>query len=170
MSSSAGTVPICWFVERSAIRIPPGEYKYVLGSSGLIHHHTWQYSGLMAAAETCMTKGHACLNHCINTFKGGDTSLVSCAVLVQETIAACNALAQLSASAAHTKAFANACAGVCGDCEGMPQTRLQAPELCGLCRGLRRLGAGSQEGCLSLSCAQAQRPSEAVGLRHGNLS
>ncbi|MFH0351808.1 MAG: Csp1 family four helix bundle copper storage protein [Chromatiales bacterium] len=82
------------------------------------HHHTWQYSGLMAAAETCMAKGHSCLNHCINTFKGGDTSLASCAVAVQETIAACNALAQLSASnSAHTKAFANACAAVCEDCE-----------------------------------------------------
>lgn len=43
---------------------------------------------------------------------------MDCAVSVQEVIAACAALSHLSASkSTHTKAFANACAAVCEDCE-----------------------------------------------------
>lgn len=79
---------------------------------------THTHSGLLSAAEGCVSKGHTCLNHCIGAFKAGDTSLVDCAVSVQEVIAACAALSHLSASkSTHTKAFANACAAVCEDCE-----------------------------------------------------
>ncbi len=79
---------------------------------------THAHSGLLSAAEACVGKGNTCLNHCFGTFKAGDTSLVACAVSVQEVIAACTALSHLSASkSAHTKTFAQACALVCTDCE-----------------------------------------------------
>jgi len=79
---------------------------------------THVHSGLLSAAETCVGKGHTCLNHCIGTFKADDTSLLDCATSVQEVIAACVALSHLSAAkSVRTKAFADACALVCEDCE-----------------------------------------------------
>lgn len=97
-------------------------------------HHTWAYGGLMHASEACLAKGHACLNHCINTLKAGDTSLAMCAVAVQETIAACGALGQLSAAnSVHTKAFADACAAVCADCETECRKHAAKHEACAQC-------------------------------------
>ncbi len=84
---------------------------------GTAHTHSWTYGGVMKAANTCIGAGHECLSHCLNTFQAGDNSLVACAVAVQQTLAACGAVAQLSASnSTHTNAFAKACCEVCSDC------------------------------------------------------
>jgi Cys-rich four helix bundle protein (predicted Tat secretion target) len=98
------------------------------------HTHSWAYGGVMQAATTCVGEGHVCLNHCLNSFQAGDNSLIACGVAVQETIAACNALAQLAASnSTHTKAFAEACAGVCSDCEKECRKHASKHDACRKC-------------------------------------
>jgi Cys-rich four helix bundle protein (predicted Tat secretion target) len=98
------------------------------------HTHSWAYGGVMQAATTCVGEGHVCLNHCLNSFQAGDNSLIACGVAVQETIAACNALAQLAASnSTHTKAFSEACAAVCSDCEKECRKHASKHDACRKC-------------------------------------
>lgn len=80
--------------------------------------HGHKYPSLVAAAQTCADTGKACLSHCFRTFKSGDTSLAKCAILTDNTIAACEALASLAINgSSHTVHMAGVCKGVCEECE-----------------------------------------------------
>jgi Cys-rich four helix bundle protein (predicted Tat secretion target) len=51
---------------------------------------------LAAALHACVSASEACINHCQDMFKMGDTSLADCAITVQETMAFCAAHAKLA--------------------------------------------------------------------------
>ncbi|MFZ5534343.1 MAG: four-helix bundle copper-binding protein [Pseudomonadota bacterium] len=70
-----------------------------------------------AAAADCVTVGNACLAHIFRTFKTGETSLAQCGVLVENTIAVCEAAVKLTLNdSAHAKAMVGVCMKECEDC------------------------------------------------------
>lgn len=74
-------------------------------------------SVLVAAASHCAAVGNACLAHIFQTVKTGDTTLVQCGILVDNTIAVCEAAAKLTLNASpHAKAMASVCRKECEDC------------------------------------------------------
>ncbi len=63
------------------------------------HHHTAPNNKLIHLAQTlhhCVGSSELCINHCMDMFKTGDTSLADCANVVQETMAFCAAHAKLA--------------------------------------------------------------------------
>lgn len=83
------------------------------------HHHHGKnpYSKLVETAQGCTRSGQACLDHCMNLFKTGDTTVAACADSVVEMLAMTTALQQLaSAQSKHIKAFAAVCKSACDDC------------------------------------------------------
>ena len=82
------------------------------------HAHHGKPSGLVKVAEECEASGRVCMAHCLESFKGGDTTLAACAASVEAMRPACDALAQLAAlDSRHVKAFAPVCRDICLDCE-----------------------------------------------------
>lgn len=83
------------------------------------HVHTAaKHNNLVDAALSCIHKGNACMNHCLQLFKVGDNSVAECAESVNEMLSMCNTLASLAASdSRHLVAFAKVCSAVCEDCE-----------------------------------------------------
>jgi Cys-rich four helix bundle protein (predicted Tat secretion target) len=73
---------------------------------------------LVAATETCMSKGRQCLSHCMEMFLTGDTTMAECAAAVEQMLPVCNAMAHLAANdSAQLAAMAQACIAVCEHCE-----------------------------------------------------
>ena len=73
---------------------------------------------VVRTALHCIRDGEACLDHCIDLFKSGDTSVADCADTVVEMLAMCNALMKMaSAKSKHLSAVAKVCAAVCKDCK-----------------------------------------------------
>ena len=73
---------------------------------------------LVAAAEECISKGRACISHCMETFLAGETAMAECAFAVQQMLPVCNATADLAAfDSTQLKAIARACIEVCKSCE-----------------------------------------------------
>jgi len=73
---------------------------------------------LVAAVNTCLAKGEACLSHCMETFVQGDTTMGECADAVQQMLPVCRAMSSLGMyDSKHLKDLARACMGVCTDCE-----------------------------------------------------
>lgn len=66
----------------------------------------------------CVKSGQACLDHCIDLFKMGDTSVANCADKVTEMLAMCNAMSQMTSyQSKHLAKVAKVCAAVCKDCK-----------------------------------------------------
>lgn len=92
-------------------------------------HGQPKHNPLVRSANHCVATGEACLAHCIEMFKQGDTSLAVCADLVQDLTVSCRALAALAASDnAHLAEFAAVTAKVCKDCEAECRKHEQHPE------------------------------------------
>lgn len=84
------------------------------------HTHTTgpQHTELVNTALSCIDKGNACMNHCLQLFKVGDKSVAECAALVNEMLSMCNTLINLAANNSnHLVAFTKVCSAVCEDCE-----------------------------------------------------
>jgi Cys-rich four helix bundle protein (predicted Tat secretion target) len=85
------------------------------------HHHHHAASGpsaLTTAAADCLSKGEACLAHCLVLLGQGDKQMAGCAQSVNQMLAICNALHKLSAqNASQLKAMARLAASVCDECE-----------------------------------------------------
>lgn len=72
---------------------------------------------LIAEASHCVSVGQACLSHIFRIFKSGDTALAECGILVDSTIAACEATAKLALNdSLQAKAMAAVCMKECEDC------------------------------------------------------
>jgi len=70
------------------------------------------------SAMDCVKTGQLCIEHCMQLFRQGDTTLVECADLGLELLAMCGALAQMvSYQSKHLGAVAKVCISVCKDCE-----------------------------------------------------
>lgn len=87
------------------------------------HHYTTgvankKHPALVAAAYECIARGEACLSHCFETFRAGDTKMADCATAVEQMMPVCTALAHLAIrDSKHLPALARACVAVCEDCE-----------------------------------------------------
>jgi Cys-rich four helix bundle protein (predicted Tat secretion target) len=84
------------------------------------HNHMMMSSNteIIDAALDCLKTGQACSNHCIELVKSGDTSIAECMDILTESLAMCNALAQMaSAQSSHLPALAKICISVCEECE-----------------------------------------------------
>lgn len=85
------------------------------------HHHPIMDGArarVVDHAMHCIKTGQICIQHCIDLFKTGDTSVADCADSVLEMLASCNAMAQLATyNSRHLKDLMRVCIGVCEDCE-----------------------------------------------------
>jgi Cys-rich four helix bundle protein (predicted Tat secretion target) len=92
------------------------------------------HPALTAAANDCVATGQACISHCLETFRQGDTTMAECATAVQEMLPVCAALASLSASdSRHLKDLARACIPVCEGCEKECRVHEQHQPECKAC-------------------------------------
>jgi Cys-rich four helix bundle protein (predicted Tat secretion target) len=74
-------------------------------------------AGLADVAAECLTKGAACVGHCLGMLGAGDTSMAGCARTSYDMTVAMEALAKLAASGSpHLPAFAKLSADFCRDC------------------------------------------------------
>jgi len=87
--------------------------------SGHEHHNMGSANDeIIKTALDCVETGLACNDHCITLLKEGDTSIVNCMDILSETLAMCNALAQMASyNSSHLPAVAKVCIDVCKDCE-----------------------------------------------------
>jgi Cys-rich four helix bundle protein (predicted Tat secretion target) len=84
------------------------------------HNHgaSPKHASMIAALYACVRTGEACIDHCIDSFKAGDTSLATCAEKVLETGAFCTAHARMASyDSPHLKAMAELGMKICADCE-----------------------------------------------------
>ncbi|MDM8557593.1 four-helix bundle copper-binding protein [Candidatus Parabeggiatoa sp. HSG14] len=81
-------------------------------------HTMMSNQGIVDTSLDCVKKSQACLAHCFELFKSGDTSLAECADIVQDMQTMCNAISGLAASQSrHLKALAQVCIEMGKDCE-----------------------------------------------------
>ena len=81
-------------------------------------HHKNSNTEIIDAALDCVKTGQACNDHCIELIKSGDTSIADCMDVLTESLAMCNALAQMASyQSSHLPAVAKVCISVCEDCE-----------------------------------------------------
>ena len=90
----------------------------VLAGGGHVHHHIEKLNKpLIKIANECAQHGDECIDHCIELFKSGDTSLAKCADAVNEMIVMCRALAKMATyQSPELKALAKICINVCQTC------------------------------------------------------
>jgi Cys-rich four helix bundle protein (predicted Tat secretion target) len=84
------------------------------------HQHTIDQGRMrvITHAADCVTKGEICIEHCLQLFKAGDTSVAECAETAHEMLASCTAMGKLASyDSRHLKDFMRVCIGVCEDCE-----------------------------------------------------
>ena len=87
----------------------------------MAHQHHAANHTLKILTQTlhhCVASAELCINHCMDMFKMGDTSLADCANTVQETMAFCAAHAKLASyDSKFLKEMCVLSLKVCGDCE-----------------------------------------------------
>ena len=110
------------------------ERRKVLASAGLVatmaainptlafgssqHEHEKTTTNVVDTALDCVKKGQACIEHCLELFKIGDTSVAECANTVQEMLAICTAISQMASyRSKYLPDLAKVCINVCEDCE-----------------------------------------------------
>ncbi len=84
------------------------------------HHHdsSNSHAALIASLHACVSTSEACIDHCMTSFKSGDTTLAKCAEIVLETMAFCAAHAKLASyNSANLKAMSELGIKICADCE-----------------------------------------------------
>lgn len=83
------------------------------------HHHQMSKinKALVDIANQCAQHGDECIDHCIDLFKSGDTTVARCAETVNEMIVMCNALAKMGTyQSEQLVAVAKICIDVCEVC------------------------------------------------------
>lgn len=84
------------------------------------HHHvasSAKNSALAKSLHNCVATAEACIDHCLDMFKAGDTSLADCAISVQETMAFCAAHAKLASyNSKYLKEMSELGIRICEDC------------------------------------------------------
>lgn len=95
--------------------------------------HGAPHAALAAAAGACVQAGEACMAHCLERFRAGDTSLAACATSVDRMLAVCHATQRLALTdSPHLPALAAVCARVCTECESEYREHEQHPP-CQVC-------------------------------------
>ena len=82
------------------------------------HHDAAAATPLFDAASNCVKAGLVCMDHCLQTFAAGDTSLAACAREVDLMLSTCGTLAKLaSMRSPYLGAMSKVALTVCQDCE-----------------------------------------------------
>lgn len=82
------------------------------------HHDAGVANPLFDAASNCVKTGLVCIDHCLQSFAAGDTSLASCARASDQMLSTCGTLAKLaSVRSPYLGAMAKVALAVCQDCE-----------------------------------------------------
>jgi Cys-rich four helix bundle protein (predicted Tat secretion target) len=82
------------------------------------HHGASGPTALTTAAADCVTKGEACLAHCLVLLGNGDKEMAPCAQSVNQLLAICGALMKVSGqNGSKLRALAQLSASVCEECE-----------------------------------------------------
>lgn len=108
-------------------------------SSHMEHNHDMHSSNanntdLVMAANHCVMMGDACLEHCVELFKSGDTSVANCADKVMEMLAMCASLSKMAAyNSSHLPKLAALCMAVCKDCKEECEKHAKHHEACKRC-------------------------------------
>ncbi len=101
------------------------------------HHHMAANKGnkaLAAALHACVAASEECLNHCLDMFKAGDTTLAACAISVTETMAFCDAHAKLANyDSKFLKEMSALGLKICEDCEKQCRKHAKEHALCKTC-------------------------------------
>lgn len=85
---------------------------------GLEEMHPPLYKALEKSSIDCVATGNDCLRHCFAMFSMKDTSMAACANAVFQLVAACDALASLTAvNSPHAHSLAKTVEKVCDDCK-----------------------------------------------------
>lgn len=97
-------------------------------------HNSKANTDIVDAALDCLKTGQACNDHCIDLIKSGDTSLANCMDTLTETLAMCNALAQMASyQSSRLPEVAKICISVCEDCEKECRKHEKKHEICKAC-------------------------------------
>jgi Cys-rich four helix bundle protein (predicted Tat secretion target) len=113
------------------------------GASGHAGHAAAKYSEpvaarahpkLVAAANECTRTGRICFSHCLETFRGGDTTMADCAWSVEQMMHVCEAFSTLASyDSPHLEDLAAVCAKICEDCEKECRVHEKHQRECGDC-------------------------------------
>lgn len=91
-------------------------------------------TALFEAAHGCITKGDACIQHCIAMLSSGDTSMVDCLRASRDMHAVMHGLAQLASSnSARLKEYAKVAVELCKDCEAACKKHADHHAVCREC-------------------------------------
>ncbi|OIP98650.1 MAG: hypothetical protein AUK35_10480 [Zetaproteobacteria bacterium CG2_30_46_52] len=91
-------------------------------------------AALAKTLHACVAASELCLNHCLDMFKMGDTTMAECAISVSETMAFCTAHAKLASY--DSKFLKDMCTlgiKVCADCEEKCKKHAKTQPLCKAC-------------------------------------
>ena len=101
------------------------------------HHHIGasKYQLLIDATGDCISKGEACLAHCLMLLADGESEMAGCAKSVNQTLAVCRALQSLAAQGSSlTIALAKVALDACIDCEKECRKHEDKHQECKACR------------------------------------
>ncbi|MGJ0391448.1 MAG: four-helix bundle copper-binding protein [Methylocystis sp.] len=85
---------------------------------GMEEMHPPLYKALEKSSIDCVATGNDCLRHCFGMFAMKDTSMAACANAAFQLVAACDALAALTAvNSPHAHSLAKSVERVCEDCK-----------------------------------------------------
>lgn len=99
------------------------------------HHHGGSpYAGLAHAATHCVMFGEACVGHCLDLLGNGPAEMAECAKSVEQMMAVCNSLRQLSTwNSRYVPRLAKVAMDVCRDCERACRKHEKEHEACRKC-------------------------------------
>jgi len=91
-------------------------------------------AAFLQAVNGCIGAGQTCLQHCLQMFAGGDTSLAKCAEAVNLMLAMCRATGTFVVSDSRYRAqVIQLCTSVCGDCEHECRKHEKEHAICKAC-------------------------------------
>ncbi|MBF0473607.1 MAG: four-helix bundle copper-binding protein [Nitrospirae bacterium] len=89
---------------------------------------------VIKTANECVTAGQACIAHCIEMFKAGDTSMGECNESTQVAGKMCGTLAFLAlTNSKHLKDLAKICIETCSECEAACKKHEKTIAQCASC-------------------------------------
>jgi Cys-rich four helix bundle protein (predicted Tat secretion target) len=98
------------------------------------HHDAAAANPLFDTASNCVKVGLVCMDHCLQTFAAGDTSLAARAREVDLMLSTCGTLAKLaSLKSSHLPAMAKLALAVCQDCEAECRKHADKHAACKAC-------------------------------------
>ena len=97
-------------------------------------HHGGHYQALADSAGACVSKGQACVSHCIRLMGSGNQDLAACATSVSQMLSLCTAMQQLAnQNSPHVPALARIALDACSDCAAECSKHADQHEPCKAC-------------------------------------